>query len=464
MRIFAFVSGAMLSSTLVACSSNDNGSNSGANGETANGGSTFVGGGGMPSGTGATTSGNGGTFVGGGGSSGVSNGGTPGESGGSSGGGGTPGSTGGSPGSTGGQPSTVDGGSADGGGGVVPLPPFPTSGMPLTGPDNTWTWIDFPDSHCRDGSTAGVSVNMNSASKNVMIFLQGGGACFDATTCGLNPANASTQKTGGGNVGVFDRTNADNPVKDWNYVFVPYCTGDSHIGTNANGTISGVAGTQQFVGRLDMEAYLNRIVPTFKDATEVVLTGVSAGGFGAASNEYLVQRAFGTIPVAMIDDSGPPMSDKYIPTCLQKLWRTTWGLDGSVLKDCGSACSNPDDYELDFTKFVTESTTKAGINTHVGLLDSNDDGVITLFYGYGQNNCTGSLATPVPAATYDQGLDDFRTYIEGITPNFSTFYPPGTTHTWLASATFYTETVSNVRIVDWFKNIVVGGPAQQIGN
>src|SRR5262245_2593785 len=175
--------------------------------------------------------------------------------------------------------SNDNGNTGTGGATGAGLPPFTTTGAPLSGPDNAWRWIDFPDSTCRDGSKAGLAVNMNSASKNVMIFLMGGGACFDPLTCATNPANAGGQMTGGSG-GVFARTNAANPVKDWNWIFVPYCTGDVHIGTQDNGTVAGVNGQQHFVGRKNMEAFLQRIVPTFPDATQVVLTGVSAGGFG----------------------------------------------------------------------------------------------------------------------------------------------------------------------------------------
>jgi hypothetical protein len=235
------------------------------------------------------------------------------------------------------------------------------------------------------------------------------------------------------------------------------------MGTNDNGMVTGVTGAQHFMGRPNMEKFLNRIVPTFPKATQVLLTGVSAGGFGAASNSYLVQRAFGNVPVTMIDDSGPPMSSMYIPTCLQDKWRTTWGLDGSILADCGASCPNHSDYTLDYTKFVLKLADARPGAVKSGLLDSNNDGVITAFYGYGQNNCTGSLTTPVPAATYDAGLLDFRATVTALTPNFGTYYPAGTTHTWLAGATFFTEAEGGTKLVDWFTAIVNGTGVTQVG-
>jgi hypothetical protein len=349
-----------------------------------------------------------------------------------------------------------------GGGGAAGFPPFPTSGMPMTAPDKTWTWVDFPDTKCRNGTPAGLGLSLNSASTKVMIFLQGGGACFDAITCLANPVDVSGQKAAQ-TTGVFDRTNAANPVKDWNFVFVPYCSGDTFMGTNDNAMVPGVAGAQHFMGRPNMEKFLNRIVPTFKTATQVLLTGISAGGFGAASNSYLFQRAFNTIPVTMIDDSGPPMSSKYIPTCLQEKWRTLWGLDGSILADCGASCPNKNDFTLDYTRFVLKLADARGGTVKSGLIESNNDGVITGFYGYGQNNCMGSLATPVPKDMFDAGLLELRDTVKGLTPNFGTYYPNSNTHTWISGPTFFTATEGGVKLVDWFTAIVNGTGVSHVG-
>ena len=54
-----------------------------------------------------------------------------------------------------------------------------------------WTWVPFADAKCRDGSSTGIAVNPSSGSDKLMIFLQGGGACFNATTCAGNPSSFS---------------------------------------------------------------------------------------------------------------------------------------------------------------------------------------------------------------------------------------------------------------------------------
>jgi hypothetical protein len=335
--------------------------------------------------------------------------------------------------------------------------------MPITATDGAWTWVAFPDTTCRDGSTSGLAVSLKSASTKVMIYLEGGGACFDATTCAANPVNSSGQQ-GQQTAGLFDRTNAMNPVKDWNFVYIPYCTGDIHAGTNANGMVPSVTGTQKFLGRRNMEAYFNRLVPTFKSATQVLFTGVSAGGFGAAANGILAQRAFSWVKINLIDDSGPPMSNMYVPTCMQDTWRTLWGLDGSLLQDCGAACPNHMDYVLDFAKY---QSTLFG-DRMAGLIESSTDSIITNFYGIGYNNgakdCKGTfLLTPIPGATFTMGLAEFRSFIQPIAPNFGTYYPNSSQHTWLGGASLYTQTTGGVAMIDWVTKIVNNVSTSHVG-
>jgi hypothetical protein len=341
-------------------------------------------------------------------------------------------------------------------------PPFEATGMPLMAPENTWTWIEFDDTTCRAGGKAGISVNLNSASKNVAIYLEGGGACFDAQTCGSNPDSVGQQMPG--NAGIFARSRDENPIKDWNMIYVPYCTGDVHTGTKDDGQVEGVTGTQHFMGRSNLKSFLNRIVPTFKDAEQVLLTGASAGGFGAASNGVFVQWAFGDIPVTVIDDSGPTFSEMYLPKCLSQTYLKTWGLDGSVLDDCDGMCDASMDYSLQFLEY--SGAHSAGHFN--GLIESDQDSIIRGFFGIGTNNgandCKGTLlVTSMSADDFLMGLLDYRERVKQY-PGFSTFYPSSTQHTWIASDSFYTATAGDVKMVDWFAGILQGKPAVHAGH
>jgi hypothetical protein len=317
---------------------------------------------------------------------------------------------------------------------------------------DTWVWVPIDGAHCRDGSGTGISVNVSSAAAGkdkLMIFLQGGGACFNSFTCGANPANSSAQQTPGA-TGIYDRTNSANPVKDWNFVNLPYCTGDVFSGNNPKGSVPGVSGTQMFVGYANMALFLKRIIPTFPGMKQVLLTGVSAGGFGAAANFVQVAKAFGSVPVVDLDDSGPPMDDPYDASCLQDQVRQLWDLDSTVLAECGSDCPDKKNYQTALALHAA----KEYPNASVGLVDDTGDGVISGFFGFGQNNCTGSFGTPISKAQYTMGLDDLRTKLAAT--KWASFIFDNTVHTTLSSATYYSRTAGGVLLTDWVTQLLAG--------
>jgi hypothetical protein len=390
------------------------------------------------------------------------------------------------------SPATADKAASDGGSAessVLP-PPSPPADLDTTPIDTTsltamtWSWLPIQGAICRDGSATGIGLNLNPASPNLMIYLEGGGACFNSTTCEdgnpscFSPPGATgcllefdTRLMGAsGSDGLFNRTDAANPVKDWNFVYVPYCTGDIHAGNKPNATIPDdpSAGPQQFVGYVNMARYLARLAPTFKTASKVLLTGISAGGFGAAANYPQTARAFAPIPVYDLDDSGPPMEDPYVPKCLQQGWAQVWGFDKTVLADCGADCPDPTNYTLD----AVIHTAKAYPKIPFGLLDDTDDSVITLFYGFGANNCASTIIpTPLTQATFTAGLLDERTKLQaaGVT-NSGSFIFQGTAHTSLGASSTYDavttggdETGPTINLSAWVTTLVNSGTVTNEG-
>jgi len=104
---------------------------------------------------------------------------------------------------------------------------------------------------------------------------------------------------------------------------------------NPSSTMPGISTPQHFVGYSNMPKIVGHLVPTFgKKVERVVLTGASAGSFGAALNFSMVQDAFGSVRVDPILDSGLPFTDKYMFACMQKRWRAIWGFDASLPSDC----------------------------------------------------------------------------------------------------------------------------------
>jgi hypothetical protein len=314
----------------------------------------------------------------------------------------------------------------------------------------------------------GIGVNLGTKSDKLMIFLEGGGACFNPITCQTNPSkfgsveftSATTFSGSRLTTGIFNRTDAENPVADWNFVYVPFCTGDIHGGNNVTGPDAGDGvSNQHFVGYSNVGLDLQRIIPTFPGLSQVLLTGVSAGGFGASANYAQVAEAFKPVPVTMLDDSGPSMEDPYTATCLTNLVSGLWGFDKTVLKDCGMACSNPATYYIDYANQIA----KRYPNAKLGLLESTDDNTITTFFGFGTNNgandCNGTPLTPVAADVFKAGLQDMRNKLKG-NPNFGSYIFDGTRHTTLTDATHFSgpmeQTTDGVKLTTWISQLLAG--------
>lgn len=385
----------------------------------------------------------------------------------------------------------------------------PPMGAPLDGvgttlnppPPTGWTWYEIAGATCRDGSPTGFYVHTGTADK-LVIYLEGGGACSGDHFCAFNPANKDSILAGDGQTmfgsaagamagrqqpggysdpthtappnGLFDFANAANPFKDWNQVYVPYCTGDVYFGTNANATV-GALPPQKFVGYLNMQKFIGRIVPTFKDkVSHVILTGASAGGFGAALNFSMVSDAFGDVPVDVVDDSGPPFDDKFMFPCMQKYWRTLWGYDAAFPADCAECRQADGAGMMHLADFLMRKHPKA----RVALISSMQDEIIRLFYSMGLKDCsTITTADPVaifiggmdptiyyPAQQYTDALNDLKSRFVS-TGRFATYFIGGANqlnHQHIFRSRFY-ETAAGTETIAEFVGKFIDGAVEQVG-
>lgn len=299
-----------------------------------------------------------------------------------------------------------------------------------------WAYVPVDGTRCLDGSPTGIGVNLGT-SGDLVIYMEGGGACFNSSTCG-NVAHPS----GWGpaqfdvniapyNIGLFDRTDDANPLKDATYVFVPYCTGDVHAGSKPDGM-----GGRQFVGYMNVGHDLDFIIPKSTDVRRVVLSGSSAGGFGALMNYDRTQTAFGTTPVYLLDDSGPPLGDAFMTPCLQKMFRDAWNLDAALPAGCED-CTRADGGGL--TNALGWLADKYA-DRRLGLVTATRDGTIRSFYGFGYPDCVaGAQGFPMPEDAFADGVAELRDQTLANHPNFRVYSKDSAMHVWLL---FQLETTS----------------------
>jgi hypothetical protein len=167
--------------------------------------------------------------------------------------------------------------------------------------NNKWHSVKLGgETRCGDGSEYYIFARRGK-SENLIIHFSGGGACWDDTTCSA-PATLTNVILGGmprdlktfyaANIpiifpvmlsGIFNAKDEANPFKDWNVVFIPYTTGDLHIGN----TISTYQDEQRNIqvyhnGRKNVLAALNWISRNFKTPAKVLVSGESAGAYASA--------------------------------------------------------------------------------------------------------------------------------------------------------------------------------------
>jgi len=366
-------------------------------------------------------------------SSSASGGGQGGEGG--AGGQGGQGGEGGGQGGAGGQ----GGGMGGSGGGSSEIP----IGDPIEAPPNQWTWVPFDNAFCGNGSPTGIGVNISDKSSRLVIFLTGGGACWNYPTCYQLKIAANLdgydetkfQGDAGGTLSgsLFDRTDPDNPMKDDSYVFVPYCTGDVHSGDKI-ADYNGVA--THHVGFKNITAFMSRILPTFPNVDRVLLAGSSAGGFGVGTNFWRIQKAFGSVRVDVINDSGPALPSPYLSEMREKEWRDAWNLNAALPPDCPECLT---DLDTLFTYYA-----KTFPNNRAALLSYTKDNVISLFYG------------PIQTTYFEEGLKALTmTRLEGI-PNFRYYYLPGENHVLLSNPK--NVSADGVVLKTWLKQMVEDDP------
>lgn len=327
-------------------------------------------------------------------------------------------------------------------GGGTPLPP---PGDPLVGlAPGVWTWVGFPDSACDDGSPTGIGLNPG-AGPDLVLLLHGGGACWDYLTCLLlNTARHGpfgqaqfdqlqiTDVPGS----ILDRVLPGNPFRDASLVFVPYCTGDIHGGDNLAAYLGPGQPLYHHVGHANVVAFLRRLAATWPAPRRLVVSGASAGGFGALINYPTVRHYWPGGQVFLVDDSGPPLEQGAIPQALLDAWFASWRLDKVLDPFCGQACHS------DLSAGLA-AVARGYPRDRLALLSSLQDQVIRSYY-------------LLSAAQFQAELLRMAADVMDPTPNARYFFVPGTSHTMLGNPAGFTQ---GVPLLTWLEQQVSGDPA-----
>lgn len=290
------------------------------------------------------------------------------------------------------------------------LPSQPGGSGPISAPPSEWTWVDFPDTQCANGTATGLGVNP-AASDDVVIYLMGGGACWDAATCYLVKSawNVELGYTVGTftadafrSIPLFDRQLATNPFREASFVYVPYCTGDLHVGTTEQRYLT--TQTTKHFGAKNLDAFLARLGSTFASSKRIFVIGTSAGGFGAQMNAWRFVAAFPSAEVHVLADSAAmlaPEGTRFAD------WTRSW--QPQTPPGCTACVTNA-------SAWVPAARKSLGAR-RLGLITAEEDGLLTTF--------SGKTAEAYRAETRALVDTHFRS------PSSAAFVVPGTRHVFL---------------------------------
>lgn len=285
---------------------------------------------------------------------------------------------------------------------------------------------------CLNGTPFQLSFRRGS-SDNLLIFLEGGGACWSFATCHLVRTATSTAGDAGGG-GILDAGNPDNPFHDWNVVYVPYCdgsvfTGDKTVNYNGIRTFHH--------GFWNLSAAITTAVENFPDPARVVVSGSSAGGYGTFAGYATARVAWPDTEILSFNDSGPGLQNPEAAESVQARI-DNWDFTRRIPASC-ERCAEQ------YT-FLYEWIFARDPQSRVALYSTQEDMVIRAF-----------LALDGPR---------YRDLLLGVTEQvrtawpsrFTRFFPLGSVHTILRSSSFYTKSIDGVALRDWTQAFLDDAP------
>jgi hypothetical protein len=321
---------------------------------------------------------------------------------------------------------------------------FPIDIDHLEGPPPAGEWIALePEGAtiCSLGTEYRFFVRGGDPSR-VMIDFRGGGACWDALTCGFAQSGALFSLEAGTLDQLVSRIapgniySEESPFADWTIIHLPYCTGDIHWGNN----VMDYGGNElQHKGFVNAATALAWVYEHFEAPDDILVTGCSAGAYGAAAHSAYIRAHYEGANVRVLADSGAGIiTERFLEDSLPN-WNAQAnlppfvpGLDGPLTE-----LSMPDVY------IAIAQTFPDMILAQTGTAFDADQ---VFFY-----TAMGGDAADWPVL-YRQSLET----IDAAVPNFRYYVPPGSMHCAIPYAFFADREVDGVRLEDWTVQLATG--------
>jgi len=225
---------------------------------------------------------------------------------------------------------------------------------------------------CLRGASFTVATRPSDASNDLLIYLQGGGACWE-DLCAASPEAAPGIPT----QGALSPTLAANPFKDWDVGYVPYCDGSLFAGDIDVDEDGDDQPDRYHRGLLNLSAAYGVIAADYPDPDRIVLVGASAGSYGTIFGAALLRAVYPDTRIDVVADAGlalgKPDDEAFILGVLDD-----WNMTRLVPASCEACTANGH-----LTRFITWVLDRDPNMRYAGISAVQDVVIGTLFLGLG---------------------------------------------------------------------------------
>jgi hypothetical protein len=319
-------------------------------------------------------------------------------------------------------------------------------------------WNEFKpggDTICSRGTPYSYWVRPGKVNKLIVDYI-GGGACWNELTCSVADAifdpdveSVRSRIESGVATGIYDHDRDDNPFKDWYHVIVPYCTGDIHWGDAVKTYGTGASAvTINHKGAVNSRAVLDWVYTNFSKPEQILVTGCSAGSYGAVLWSADVAEHYNESQVFQFGDSGAGV---ITDTFFQESF-PSWNAEAAFPKQIP---------ELDPSKVDIKEMALPDL--YVGIANHYSEQRFSQYNTHQDENqifffkAMGGMEADWSPAMYSAADDT-----EARAKNYAAFIAPGEQHCIIPYDNFYSVEANGVRLTTWLQNMLDGKPIERV--
>ena len=337
---------------------------------------------------------------------------------------------------------------------------------------------------CQDFSEYSYFVKRGTENK-LLMYYQGGGVCWSGATCCLNTCDQDVDVGGSDNpnngfaTGFGDITNPNNPFRDWNIVFVSYCSCDIHTGDAGQsydvlpGLCAGSKKAVEHRGFHNARLAEKFAREHFLDPEVVFVTGSSAGAFGSLTHVTPLARIYSHSEVNQLADAGTFEPTQEFADTVFDRWGLTQNFEALDIDAIDLSLIKSPQFLEGAVEAITTEFPDLRMAQYVSAHDGGSGGLggfyhVMLNHPYPGEPTIGQVTGTWPRwwdsscaynAVAEAQMSGLEATISGINDNYRYYLGSGSRHTMFGSNKVYDSTLGGVdTIVDFIDAEIARDP------